>query len=171
MRKVTPAENEPMDITSLRSLETEHLNEKDYCNNLLNQLSTLIWRTDEEMNCNYVNKSWVEFTGMSLEKTIAHGWAEVLHPEDLDRWIRVNTEAVRTKEPFSLGIRILRYDGEYRWCINVGRPYYDLHGKFAGFVGVIHDITGNKQAAKKIFEKHVKYRSLFMNMNSGCHEP
>lgn len=154
------------DVTRLRTSEIKEKIEKDYCMNLLSQLPALIWRTDRELNCNYVNPSWTEFTGMTLEELLMRGWTHIIHPDDMDSWVLTNKEAASKKGPFSLETRILRYDGEYRWCMNTGRPYCDPSGEFAGYIGVLYDITENKSAARKIFESQVKYRSLLMNMSS-----
>jgi PAS domain S-box-containing protein len=155
------------DITRLRTLEIECINEKDYCLNLLNQLPALVWRTDKEMNNNYFNESWTRFTGLSLETSLSRGWMDAIHPNDLNRWSKVIKEAISKKESFSMEIRIRRNDGKYRWFINIGSPYFDIGGDFAGYIGILNDITTSKQAAKRILEGQEKYRFLFMNMSGA----
>ncbi|MCL5935739.1 MAG: PAS domain S-box protein, partial [Firmicutes bacterium] len=54
--------------------------------------------------------------------------------------------AFNTKDPFSIEYRLRRYDGEYRWIIDYGRPYSDLDGNFAGYMGSCYDITDLKRA-------------------------
>jgi len=52
--------------------------------------------------------------------------------------------------------RLRRYDGEYRWVIDFGRPFYDLDGEFAGYIGSCYDITDRK----RIEEERLKLDKL-----------
>jgi len=37
------------------------------------------------------------------------------------------------RETFEMEYRLRRYDGEYRWVLDVGGPIHDAGGRFAGF--------------------------------------
>jgi two-component system phosphate regulon sensor histidine kinase PhoR len=41
--------------------------------------------------------------------------------------------------------RLRRSDGEYRWMVDVGRPFDDLDGNFAGYIGALYDVTDRKR--------------------------
>jgi PAS domain S-box-containing protein len=155
------------DVTRLRSSEIEQQREKEYALNLLDHLPALIWRSDEKLNCNYVNRNWIRFTGMNLEKSRMDGWMEAIHPGDLRKWNHISRNTDKRTESFRIEIRMRRHDGEYRWFVCEGCPHFDLNGKYDGYVGTFNDITYKKQASRKIFENEGKYRSLFMNMHSG----
>ena len=45
-----------------------------------------------------------------------------------------------------------RYDDAYRHVLSSGRPFFDLEGKFAGFVGTCLDITEQKGVEEKLRE-------------------
>ncbi|HHU74909.1 MAG TPA: hypothetical protein GXZ28_09870, partial [Clostridiales bacterium] len=64
-------------------------------------------------------------------------------------------------------IRLLRYDGVYRNCRVLGTMHLDTKGNVAGVIGVLSDISEQKDAEKKVFRGQAKYRSLFNNMESG----
>ena len=145
-----------MDITERKNQELAVEKSRDYCKNLLDQIPTLVWKTDQGLQCNYVNKKWKDFTGITLEESLEYGWTKVLHPDDLDR---VVTEAFKDqdkREPFQLEVRHLRYDGEYRYCVVVGSPCYDLDGNFEGYIGAVYDITERKE-----IEETLKRYQLF----------
>ncbi|MGI6084220.1 MAG: PAS domain S-box protein [Acetivibrionales bacterium] len=155
------------DVTRLRTLEIENLNEKNYCMNLLNQLPALVWRSDTELNNNYINESWTRYTGKNMETLLSRGLTDIIHPDDYKKGVKFIKEAISKKKAFNMEVRILRNDGKYGWFLNIGHPYYNLRGEFDGYIGILQDITSSKQASKKIFESQEKYRSLFMNMSGG----
>jgi len=43
-----------------------------------------------------------------------------------------------------------RHDGEYRWVVDNGRPFYRGDGAFAGYVGACLDITERKRAEERL---------------------
>jgi len=111
---------------------------------LANSGQALIWTSGTDMLCNYFNRVWLEFTGRTLEQELGNGWAESVHPDDLQHCIDVYTESFNKREKFSMEYRIKRYDGEYRWLIDDGCPRFDSNGEFVGYIGHCLDITERK---------------------------
>ncbi len=108
----------------------------------------MIWMSDSEKNSTFANKAWLDFTGRSMEAEHAVGWAEGIHPEDLERSVDTYTQAFDRREPFRMEYRLRRYDGEYRWILDIGVPRFNSDGSFAGFVGSGIDVTESKVAGE-----------------------
>ena len=117
----------------------------------------LMWMTDEDKLCTYVNKAWLEFTGRSVEQELGNGWTEGIHPDDRENTVQTNRKAFDTRERFVTQYRLKRHDGEYRWITDQGIPRYGPHGKFRGYVGACVDITDllNKEAALRESEERI----------------
>jgi PAS domain S-box-containing protein len=107
---------------------------------------TLIWMSDTSKLCNYFNKTWLEFTGRTIEEEMGNGWTEGVHPEDLQYCIDIYLNAFDAREEFSMEYRLKRYDGEYRWILDNGVPRFTSSGDFIGYIGSCTDISDRKLA-------------------------
>jgi PAS domain S-box-containing protein len=110
----------------------------------------MIWMAGDDKLCLYFNQRWLEFTGRPLQAELGNGWAEGVHPEDLDRWLDTYRKAFDGREPFQMEYRLRRHDGEYRWILNSGVPRFDADGTFAGYIGSAQDVTDHKRAQEAL---------------------
>ena len=108
----------------------------------------MIWMATAGKISTFANKAWLDFTGRSMEAELASGWAEGIHPDDLERSIDTYTQAFDRREPFRMEYRLQRHDGEYRWILDIGVPRFNQDGSFAGFVGSGVDVTESKLAGE-----------------------
>jgi PAS domain S-box-containing protein len=106
----------------------------------------LIWLADSDKLCNYFNKTWLDFTGRTLEQELGNGWMEGVHPDDLQRCSDVYAASFDARRPFQMEYRLKRHDGEYRWLIDHGVPRLLADGEFAGYIGSCFDITESRLA-------------------------
>ncbi|QHQ62748.1 PAS domain S-box protein [Anaerocolumna sedimenticola] len=161
-----------LDITDRKKQEIKIAISRDYCNNILEQIPSCVWKTDEGLVYNYVNKIWSDFTGISYNEAFGYGWSNLIHPEDFDRYMEIRTQAMSNREYYQLEVRIHRYDGTYRWCLEAGAPYYDLDRSFAGYIGSVFDITDRKEAEEvlkryELLSKNTRDIMLFIDID-GC---
>src|SRR5439155_4985512 len=117
----------------------------------------LIWMAGVDKLCTFFNKPWLKFTGRSVEQELGNGWAEGVHPDDLQKCLKIYTEAFDARKAFVMQYRLRRSDGEYRWISDQGVARYDSNGKFSGYIGSCVDITDliNKDEALREFEERV----------------
>ncbi len=106
----------------------------------------LIWMSGTDKLCTYFNKPWLEFTGRSLESELGNGWAEGVHPEDLQRCLDAYTQSFDRQEKFRMEYRLRQHDGEYRWILDVGVPRFNADGSFEGYIGIGVDVNDRKRA-------------------------
>ena len=105
----------------------------------------LVWLAGTDQLCHYFNKTWLKFTGRSLEQEKGNGWAEGVHPDDLQRCLDIYSRSFEKREKFSMDYRLRRADGEYRWLQDDGSPCYDSSGEFVGYIGFCLDVTEGKE--------------------------
>jgi len=118
---------------------------RDFRWQLFDELPLPIWAAGADAKCNYFNKSWLTFTGRKAEQELGDGWSEGVHPDDRTRCFDTYLQAFRVRVPFEMEYRLRRHDGEYRWILDTGRPFYDHGGSFTGYIGSCLDITMRKQ--------------------------
>jgi PAS domain S-box-containing protein len=140
--------------------------------NLADSGMSLIWTSGTDKRCNYFNEPWLSFTGRTLEQELGEGWAEGVHPEDLERCLEIYTSAFDRRERFSLIYRLRRHDGAYRWIQDDGTPRYDSNGRFIGYIGHCLDITEHKQTEETLHRyvlmaTHSKDIILFLQRDDG----
>ena len=109
----------------------------------------MIWRSNLSTECDYFNKTWLDFTGRTMEEEYGFGWAEGVHPDDLDRCVKIYLDHFKKKHRFEMDYRLKRYDGEYRWINDRGIPFYK-DGEFIGFIGSCMDVTEKVEGRKLI---------------------
>lgn len=133
------------DITASKNLEETLVMARNFYLTLFEDFPAMIKRSGKDGNCDYFNRTWISFTGRQTEEELGDGWMQSVHPEDLERCTGMYSEFLEKRLPFSLEYRLRYRTGEYRWVLDMGRPYHDMEGHFAGFINAAFDLTERKQ--------------------------
>lgn len=118
----------------------------------------MIWMTDLQRNAVFLNKCWSDFTGITVQEGYGRGWANAVHPEDVEATSAAFLEANGKRSTYSRELRIKRHDGKYRWVLDHAVPRYDAAGTFEGFIGTSVDIHEQRDAKKEL-ENRVEERT------------
>jgi PAS domain S-box-containing protein len=125
----------------------ELLRERELQLNLLTEtLPALLWKATPDGTIVYMNRTAVEYCGRKLHEVQRRGWADLIHPDDLDQvmahWKRLLEEGIGS----DIVVRLLGYDGRYRWFHTIAASVRDASGKFIAFHSVMLDATAQKDA-------------------------
>ncbi len=135
-----------IDVTGRKEADAALAESEARFRNMADHAPVMMWTTDPNGFCTYLNRGWYEFTGQSEEDALGLGWLEATHPDDKAEAERVFLEANAQAAPFRLEYRLRRADGTYRWAIDAAAPRFGPGSEFLGYIGSVIDITERKQA-------------------------
>jgi PAS domain S-box-containing protein len=114
--------------------------------NLADHAPLMMWVTEPDGYCSYLNRRWYEFTGQTEEEALGLGWTKATHPDDQALAEDTFLAAVASQGPFRVEYRLRRADGAYRWAIDAAAPRFAEDGAFLGHVGSVIDIDERREA-------------------------
>ncbi len=145
----------------VESAERKHREESEQRFRLLaDGAPVMIWTSGIDKLCTYFNAPWLAFTGRTMEQELGNGWAEGVYPADKQRCLDIYTSSFDARKPFSLDYRLRRCDGQYRWILDNGIPFYAPDGTFTGYIGSCIDITERRSLEQQLQYSELKLRSL-----------
>jgi len=145
----------------LRQQQIEITEAKELYLKIFEEFPALIWRSRLDKLCDYFNKTWLDFTGRTMEQEFGNGWAEGVHPDDFDFCLQTYVTAFDIRESFFMEYRMKNKAGEYRWIRDFGRPFFDLDNTFLGYIGSCYDVTDIKNYEFKLIELNATKDKFF----------
>jgi PAS domain S-box-containing protein len=94
----------------------------------------------------FLNRRWIEYTGLSQLENPTELRKAVIHPDDLDRIEGRLASSIVSGEPVEEELRFRSIDGEYRWFLSRNVPLRDKRGKVVRWYGTATDIQDRKDA-------------------------
>jgi PAS domain S-box-containing protein len=145
-------------LTGLYRLRLRHLerqrdalrkSEKEL-RDVIDTIPATVWSMPPDGSDTYVNKHFVEYSGLSAEQTAGSRWQAAIHPDDLERHAGKWSEAVATGKPHENEVRFRRVDGQYRWHLDRGVPLRNEDGNIVKWYGVATDIEDRKRTEEAL---------------------
>ena len=103
----------------------------------------------------FVSPGLARIYGMESEQIVTRlvpmeGASEIIHVDDLARVKKVYDKFLSEGGEWQVDFRLKRADGELRWVRETGRAYLMTHGIPEQSIGVLQDITRQKQSEQEI---------------------
>ncbi|NEM96399.1 CHASE domain-containing protein [Pontibacter burrus] len=155
---------EVRDITEEKRAQQTIIESEARFRTMADNAPVMIRITDADRQVTYVNKQWTDFTGITFEDVVRHGWEHTLHPDDREMFEEMYAKALANKAAFRTEYRLLRRDGEYRSVVGTNTPRFGGHGEFLGHICSIIDITEIKEADRRVKQNAELLQKLFLEV-------
>jgi PAS domain S-box-containing protein len=113
---------------------------------VVDTVPALIWVADRTGAAVYINRRWLEYTGLPEDQALGWKWTVALHRDDVDRLTEYWRGLLVSGEPGKIEARLRRFDGSYRWFLFTAVPIHDASGEVAGWCGALADIDDRHRA-------------------------
>jgi len=113
---------------------------------VIEAIPTMAFTTLADGGSAWVNRRWVEYTGLSVDSTSGSGWQSAVHPDDVDGHVNKWQVSIASGEPFENEARHRSATGEYRWFLVRAVPLRDESGRIRKWYGTLTDIEDRKRA-------------------------
>jgi PAS domain S-box-containing protein len=123
-----------------------------------------IFHTDKEGRNTYINSKACEIQGVKVNEARNYGWSKNIHPDDKDRVLSTWKNGVKYGIPINIDYRFV-HDGKVIWVNGQTVPEYDERGGVAGYVGILADITKQREAEEQIKQNQIEI-AHFSRLNS-----
>jgi PAS domain S-box-containing protein len=128
-------------------------------------IPTLAWSARPDGSAEFLNRRWLDYTGLSAEEASDWGWTVALHTEDRDRLMDFWRHLLDSGEAGEIEARLRRYDGDYRWFLFRVEPVRNKHGGILKWYGANTDIEDRKRAEALLAAEK---RTLEMIASGAC---
>jgi PAS domain S-box-containing protein len=100
----------------------------------------IVWVAGPDGATEYFNTQGVDYTGLPREAIYEWSWADLVHPDDVERTRAQWQDAVLTETPYELAYRIRRADGEFRWHAARALPVRGPDGRVTKWFGTATEV-------------------------------
>ncbi|MFC4158941.1 PAS domain S-box protein [Chitinimonas lacunae] len=109
-----------------------------------------VWFADPDGSLSFISQDFYEYTGLTPEIALPHGWGRAIHPEDMPRVTAIWDDARSRGVFYDTELRLRRQDGEYRWFSARAQPLRNAGGEVTGWLGSNSDIHERKTAEEML---------------------
>jgi formate hydrogenlyase transcriptional activator len=118
--------------------------------NMIDTIPALAWSCFPDGTTEFLNRRWLEYTGLSQPEVTGTGWERSIHPEDRPALSSSWKAILDSRRPGQAEARLRGVDGQYRWFLFRAEPCRDEHGVLIRWYGTITDIEELKHAQKEL---------------------
>src|SRR6202140_1739438 len=139
----------------LRDLYATLQQSEDRLRLVIDTIPAHVWSTRADGSVDFVNRRWLETTGLTMQDALGWDWASVVHPDSLPRYVDNWRSALAAGQPTEGEVRLRRPDGNYRWWLTRTVPLRDELGNIVKWYGTAIDIEDRKRAEEALRRSEV----------------
>ena len=115
-------------------------------------LPLIVWVHDAHGQQQFVNRTFLEFFGVTEAEMKGEHWQVLMHPQDAQAYTAEFLACTREHRPFHAEVRVKDARGEWRTIESWGRPRFSAAGEFLGMVGTSADVTERRRMEQTLRE-------------------
>jgi PAS domain S-box-containing protein len=131
---------------------------------IIDTIPTMAWSTHPDGYCDYVNRRWLETTGLSSEESLGWNWGAAIHPDDLKDLVEYWQGCLASGATVNVEARMRLFDGAYRWFLFRASPLRDESGTIVKWYGTNTDIDDRKRAEDALRASELTLRETVDNI-------
>jgi PAS domain S-box-containing protein len=116
---------------------------------IINTIPATAWSTRPDGYCDFLNRRWLEYAGMTAEEAQGWGWGAAIYPDDRAALVDCWQSCLASGTPLDTEARMRRFDGSYRWFLFRADPLRDESGSIVKWYGTNTDIDDRKRAEEE----------------------
>ncbi len=157
------------DITATREFDAKIKTQARQYATAMNNIKDIVFQTDRGGKLTFINNAWKEITGFSSTETLGKKLLDYLKPLNSNQSHRSSLPPAGTDSKnhglnLSEGrqqLELLTDAGIYTPVEIDSKILIDSHGKIAGIVGTLHEITHRLEAEENLRESEKAIRELY----------
>jgi PAS domain S-box-containing protein len=134
------------DITKRKIAEAKTQQQEKELQLTIDTIPAFVFRILPDGWTDFLNKRWLDYTGLTHSEAEGLGWRVVYHPEDVEQIVEARSRGMASGEAWESEGRIRSADGQYRWFLNRAAPLRDEQGNIVKWYGSNTDIEDRKRA-------------------------
>src|SRR5277367_4760030 len=99
-----------------------------------------VWSTQPDGSVDFINRRWLEASGLAMEDKLAWDLRSTVHPDDLARYVKEWDSALATGQSMESEVRLRQADRKYRWWLTRNVPLRNEVGNIIKWYGTAIDI-------------------------------
>jgi PAS domain S-box-containing protein len=123
--------------------------EEKHLRDVVETIPAMAFSTRPDGSIEFVNRPWLDYTGLSEKDSLGSGWQLIVHPDDLDEHLNKWRASLATGAPLENEARHRDANGEYRWFLVRAVPLRDDHRKVLKWYGTLTDIEDRKRSEQE----------------------
>ena len=134
-------------------------------NLIINTIPAIAWSATPDGLLDFVNQHFCDFVGLTSEAILGLGFYRIFHPDDTAHLLSAWQDIMSSRVSREVEGRLMRADGEYRWCTLRQNPLFDGNGQVIAWYGVVLDIEDRKRAENALQVAQAALQASEQNLN------
>ncbi|HEX3746672.1 MAG TPA: ATP-binding protein [Bryobacteraceae bacterium] len=158
-------------LAGIQSRDDALRNERERFRFMAESMPQKIFTSRPDGFTDYMNRQWMEFTGLPIEQMLGNGWQQFVHPADIGENQAAWQHSLDAGEALHFEHRFRRADGKYRWHLTRANAMRDSDGRISMWIGSSTDIHEQKEKEQALRRANDDLQQFAYSASHDLQEP